>query len=99
MESSISTSNVGRTGVWLVGARGSVGTTTALGAMAIRSGLTAMDGMVTALPAFTESGLPDVADLVFGGHDISTQPWQKKAEALAVAGIRDEKPRGRDSAG
>lgn len=90
MEAIKGAAHSGRTGVWLVGARGSVGTTTAVGAMAVRHGLAAMDGMVTALPPFAESGLPDVSELVFGGHDISRKGWLKKAEELAAAGVLPE---------
>lgn len=77
----------GRTGVWLVGARGSVATTTVVGALAIRAGLVGTGGMVTALDPFAEAGLPGVDELVFGGHDVAEVPWGKKAEALAEAGV------------
>ncbi|RBJ06786.1 myo-inositol-1-phosphate synthase, partial [Micromonospora provocatoris] len=39
-----------RTGVWLVGARGSVATTAVVGGLALRAGLTAPTGCVTELP-------------------------------------------------
>lgn len=77
----------GRTGVWLVGARGSVATTTVVGALAIRAGLADTGGMVTALEPFTDAGLPGVDELVFGGYDTAEVPWGKKAEALAEAGV------------
>ncbi|MEU6667069.1 inositol-3-phosphate synthase [Streptomyces sp. NPDC046727] len=73
----------GRVGVWLVGARGSVATTAVVGAQALRAGLAAGTGMVTELPPFAGAGLPAVADLVFGGHDLTEVPWTKKAEELA----------------
>ncbi|MCZ4125431.1 inositol-3-phosphate synthase [Streptomyces sp. H39-S7] len=76
-----------RTGVWLVGARGSVATTTVAGALAVRSGLAGTGGMVTALRPFADAGLPDLGELVFGGHDTSQVPWAKKAEELASAGV------------
>src|SRR2546428_6377288 len=61
-------------GVWLVGARGAVATTAVAGAAALRAGLAAPTGLVTALPAFLEIGLPDVDDLVFGGHELVETP-------------------------
>jgi myo-inositol-1-phosphate synthase len=76
-----------RTGVWLVGARGSVATTAVVGAAAIRAGLAASTGMVSELPDFHGSRLPAVADLVFGGHEIAAGPLAKRAEALAQNGV------------
>ena len=40
-----------RTGVWLVGARGSVAVTSIVGALALRAGLAEPTGCVTELPA------------------------------------------------
>ncbi|WDZ84733.1 inositol-3-phosphate synthase [Micromonospora cathayae] len=76
-----------RTGVWLVGARGSVATTSIVGALALRAGLTGPTGCVTELPGVRGPALPSFADLVFGGHDVAETPLTKKAEALAVAGV------------
>ncbi|BCJ60861.1 inositol-3-phosphate synthase [Micromonospora endophytica] len=76
-----------RTGVWLVGARGSVATTSIVGALALRAGLTGPTGCVTELPGVRGPALPAFADLVFGGHDVVTTPLAKRAEALADAGV------------
>ncbi|MFB7217460.1 inositol-3-phosphate synthase [Streptomyces sp. NPDC056227] len=76
-----------RTGVWLIGARGSVATTAVVGAAAIRAGLARQTGCVAALPPFAELGLPDLDRLVFGGHDIDETPLVKRAEQLADAGV------------
>ncbi|MEV2238819.1 inositol-3-phosphate synthase [Micromonospora sp. NPDC049891] len=76
-----------RTGVWLVGARGSVATTSIVGALALRAGLTGPTGCVTELPGVSSSALPAFADLVFGGHDVVATPIAKRAEALADAGV------------
>ncbi|MGC5015801.1 inositol-3-phosphate synthase [Streptosporangium sp. DT93] len=76
-----------RTGVWLVGARGSVAVTSVIGALAVRAGLAPPTGCVTELPGFNGAGLPGLGDLVFGGHDIVPTPLEKKAAALAGAGI------------
>lgn len=76
-----------RAGIWLAGARGSVAVTTIVGALALRTGLTDPVGCVTAHPELAVPGLPDVADLVFGGHDLDTSPLGKRAEQLAAAGV------------
>jgi myo-inositol-1-phosphate synthase len=73
--------------VWLVGARGSVAVTSIVGAAALRAGLTEPIGCVTEHPALRSGALPGYADLVFGGHDITTTCLLKKAEALAAAGV------------
>lgn len=76
-----------RAGIWLIGARGSVATTTVVGALALRAGLAEPVGCVTAHPALTGVPLPGFGDLVFGGHDVITSPVIKKAEQLAAAGV------------
>ncbi|PSK98048.1 myo-inositol-1-phosphate synthase [Murinocardiopsis flavida] len=75
-----------RTGVWLIGARGSVATTAIAGAAALRTGAPAT-AMVTEAPGFPADGLPRTADLVFGGHDIAHTTLAKRAEQLAAAGV------------
>lgn len=76
-----------RIGVWLIGARGSVATTTHVGAAAIGAGLAPRTGMVTALEAFARAGLPELDQFVFGGHDLAQTPLRKRAERLADAGV------------
>nr|WBO82592.1 inositol-3-phosphate synthase [Streptomyces sp. SBE_14.2] len=76
-----------RTGVWLVGARGSVATTVVAGCAAISAGLHPPTGMVTETPAFTDCGLPPLPSLVFGGHDTLDCPLPKRAEQLAAGGV------------
>ncbi|WP_018783813.1 inositol-3-phosphate synthase [Micromonospora sp. CNB394] len=76
-----------RTGVWLVGARGSVATTSIVGALALRAGLTGPTGCVTELPGVRGPALPAFADMVLGGHDVVTTPLAKRAESLAAAGV------------
>ncbi|WP_327107266.1 inositol-3-phosphate synthase [Nonomuraea glycinis] len=73
-------------GVWLVGARGSVATTVVIGAAAIRSALVPAQGCVTELPGFPGT-LPRIADLVFGGHDITDISLRKRAERLSESGV------------
>ncbi|MFE7458833.1 inositol-3-phosphate synthase [Streptomyces sp. NPDC057554] len=76
-----------RTGVWFIGARGSVATTATAGCAAIAAGLHPPTGMVTETPPFADTGLPPLASLVFGGHDILDCPLPKRAEALAEGGV------------
>ncbi|MGW3959501.1 inositol-3-phosphate synthase [Amycolatopsis sp. NPDC005003] len=78
---------MGKTGVWLIGARGSVATTAVAGAAALRAGLAARTGCVTDLPDFAGAALPGLGDLVFGGHDVVDTPLVKRAEQLAAAGV------------
>ncbi|TVT48883.1 myo-inositol-1-phosphate synthase [Amycolatopsis rhizosphaerae] len=78
---------MGGTGVWLVGARGSVATTAIAGAAAIRAGGAPPTGCVAELPDFTGAGLPPLSDLVFGGHDVVDTPLRKRAEQLVRAGV------------
>jgi myo-inositol-1-phosphate synthase len=76
-----------RTGVWLLGARGSVAVTCMVGAFAVRAGLANPTGCVTELPALRSRALPRLDELVFGGYDLVGTPLDKKAEALAAAGV------------
>jgi myo-inositol-1-phosphate synthase len=76
-----------RTGVWLIGARGSVATTAIAGAAALRAGLAGRTGCVSELPDFAGTGLPGWSDLVFGGHDVVQTDLVKQAERLAHAGV------------
>ncbi|MFJ7243421.1 inositol-3-phosphate synthase [Kitasatospora sp. NPDC098652] len=79
--------DTGRVGVWFIGARGSVATTAVVGAAAVGAGLVPPTGMVSELPEFVGAGLPPLARLVFGGHDIVTTSLPKRAEQLADAGV------------
>jgi myo-inositol-1-phosphate synthase len=76
-----------KTGVWLLGARGSVAVTSMAGALALRAGLAEPTGCVTELPALRSPALPRLDELVFGGYDRVATPLAKKAEALAAAGV------------
>lgn len=76
-----------RTGVWLIGARGSVATTAVTGALALRAGLVEPIGCVTAHPDLASRALPGFADLIFGGHDPATVALPKKARLLADSGV------------
>ncbi|MFI5808299.1 inositol-3-phosphate synthase [Streptomyces sp. NPDC051561] len=76
-----------RTGVWFVGARGSVATTAVAGWAAVVAGLRPPTGMVTETGPFTDAGLPPLASLVFGGHDTASCPLPKRAEELEAGGV------------
>ncbi|MFF6883377.1 inositol-3-phosphate synthase [Streptomyces sp. NPDC012421] len=76
-----------RTGVWLVGARGSLATTVVAGCGAVAAGLRPPVGMVTLTEPFADCGLPGVETLVFGGHDVVPCPLPKRAEQLAAQGV------------
>ncbi|MEV0387510.1 inositol-3-phosphate synthase [Nonomuraea sp. NPDC050643] len=76
-----------RTGVWLIGARGSVAVTSVIGALAVRAGLAAPTGCVLESPGLRDRVRPGIGDLVFGGHDVTCIPLDKKAAALAEAGV------------
>lgn len=76
-----------RVGAWFVGARGSVATTATVGAAAVAGGLAPSLGLVTALPTFEKASLPDLGELVFGGHDVVSTPLVKRAEELSEAGV------------
>lgn len=75
------------TGLWLVGARGSVATTAVTGLLALRAGLIEPTGCVTERAPFTELGLVSWENLVVGGHDIACTPLDKRAEGLAESGL------------
>ncbi|MFD4197658.1 MULTISPECIES: inositol-3-phosphate synthase [Amycolatopsis] len=76
-----------RTGLWLVGARGSVATTAISGLLAMRSGLTGPDGCVTERLDVAPGVLPGWDELVVGGHDLVDTPLEKKAEQLTAGGL------------
>ena len=77
----------GRIGVWLVGARGSLAVTSVAGAAAVRAELAEPIGLVGETEPFARVGLPPLADLVFGGHDVVDTPVQKRAEQLVHTGV------------
>jgi myo-inositol-1-phosphate synthase len=76
-----------RVGVWLVGGRGSVATTAMTGAAAVAAGLAEPTGLVTMRPPFSGAGLPELGDLVFGGHDVVETPLALRAARLVDDGV------------
>ncbi|MEW4565343.1 inositol-3-phosphate synthase [Bremerella sp. JC770] len=59
-----------RTGIWLIGAKGGVATTSIVGLLALKKGLTETVGLVSELKQFEHLYLADWNDIVIGGHDI-----------------------------
>jgi len=76
-----------RTGLWLVGARGSVATTVATGLALITAGGAGPDGLVTEQPDLAGADLVPLDHLVVGGHDVTDVPLLKRAAQLADAGV------------
>jgi myo-inositol-1-phosphate synthase len=77
----------GQVGVWLIGGRGSVATTTVVGAAAVAEGLAEPTALVTMRSPFSEVGLPALERLVFGGHDVVQTPLAERAAALVAGGV------------
>lgn len=75
------------TGVWFIGARGSVATTAVAGCAALAAGLCPPTGVVTETEPFAAAALPALSSLVFGGHDTVDWPLPKRAEALTEQGV------------
>jgi len=71
-----------RFGIWLIGARGGVSTSTVVGLSALRQRLTSETGLVSALPAFSGLPLPSWDQLVVGGHEIRDSSLADEAEQL-----------------
>jgi myo-inositol-1-phosphate synthase len=74
--------DAGPLGVWLIGARGAVATTTIVGAAALRLGRARPIGLVTETAPLSAAPLAPLDSLVFGGHDLTDTPLIKSAHAL-----------------
>jgi myo-inositol-1-phosphate synthase len=73
-------------GLWLVGARGSVATTTFTGAIGVAGGLAPPTGLVTMQPPLTGVGLPPLESFALGGHDVVETPLAVRAARLVDGG-------------
>jgi len=79
-----------KTGVWFVGACGAVATLTCVGARAVARKLKPAVGMLTATRLFDGLAMPDLDDLVFGGHEIRDTDLHCAAREFSErAGILD----------
>jgi myo-inositol-1-phosphate synthase len=73
-----------RIGLWLIGAKGGVATTTILGLLAMQKGLLGTTGLVTELPQFQDLDLARWDEFVVGGHEIRTAPLGQEAMRVAT---------------
>ena len=71
-----------RIGIWLLGAKGGVATTTIVGLAALRKSLTEDIGLVSQLPQFAHLDLIEWKDFVVGGHDIRQTTLHDEAMKL-----------------
>lgn len=71
-----------RQGVWIIGAKGGVATTTIVGLVALKKGLTGNQGLVTQLPRFAGLDLVAWKDIVVGGHEIRSTTLYDEAMKL-----------------
>jgi len=71
-----------RFGIWLIGARGGVSTSTVVGWAALRRQLTTETGLVSALPAFANLPLLEWDQFVIGGHEVRDSTLVEEAEQL-----------------
>jgi myo-inositol-1-phosphate synthase len=69
-------------GIWLIGGRGAVATTTIVGALALRRRLIEPLGLCTAHPPLSSLALAPIDSLRFGGHDLSPTPLVEAARRL-----------------
>ena len=75
------------TGLWLIGARGSVATTAVVGLLALRAGIVPATGCVTGRAPLDAVPLVPWENIRVGGHDIVDTPLEKRAEMLVDSGV------------
>lgn len=73
-----------RIGIWFIGARGGVATTSIVGLASLQRKLIGPTGLVSELPFFTHLPLAGWADFVVGGHDVRKTTLLETAEGLVV---------------
>ena len=79
-----------KVGVWLIGAHGGLATTIIVGTLMSSRDLVSRAGLLTETAPFDQLGLPDLADLVFGGHDVrSTTVYQSAYDIYRENGTFD----------
>jgi myo-inositol-1-phosphate synthase len=71
-------------GLWLIGARGGVAASVAVGLSALKAGLTKHHGLVSALPKFARLDFARWADFTIGGHEIRDTTLLETAEGLVA---------------
>ena len=74
--------------IWIVGARGAIASTLAVGALAAQRGLVPLEALLTETPPFRGLGLASLDDVEFGGCDLSPGTLAESAHAnLAGVGV------------
>jgi myo-inositol-1-phosphate synthase len=73
-----------RIGIWLIGAKGGVATTTTVGLIALQNRWIGSTGLVTELPLFAHLDLAPWDRFVVGGHEIRGVPLAGEALRLAA---------------
>jgi len=71
-------------GIWLIGAKGGVASTTIVGLAALKQGLVPPFGLVSSLPQFGHLGLADWNDFAVAGHEIRDVRLVDEAMKLAT---------------
>jgi myo-inositol-1-phosphate synthase len=74
--------------IWMIGARGTIGTTVAVGTLAAQKGLLPLEGVLTATPLFGGVELPRVEELAFGGCDLRPGTLREAAyDCVSLGGV------------
>lgn len=73
-----------RVGIWLIGAKGGVASTTLVGLIALKKGLIGTTGLVSRLPQFQHLDLAAWDDFVVGGHEIRNVRLCEEARRVAT---------------
>lgn len=80
-----------RVGVWLIGTKGGVATTTIVGLVALKKGLAPDCGLVSQLPEFSHLELLGFKDLSIGGHEIrQTTLFDEAMKLHTVSRVLDQ---------
>ena len=75
------------TGLWLVGARGAISTTLAIGLGALRQKMAEPTGILTETPAFNQMDWVSLEGIFLGGHDVCQRSVQAAAKELEQAHV------------
>lgn len=77
----------GKTGLWIVGARGGVATTAAVGLATLQQGDAPTVGLVTETPLCAGVDLPDWDQIVLGGHEVRSGSLLEAAQELETSHV------------
>jgi Myo-inositol-1-phosphate synthase len=70
--------------IWIVGARGAIASTLAVGTLAAQRGMTSLEGLLTETPPFQGMGLVELHGTEFGGCDLSPGTLAETAQDALV---------------